>query len=94
MILPEAALGQASAVAHRIREAVADSPVSPGDGALRVTVSIGVAQWQAPTEKIDDVMSRADAALYLAKSGGRNAVEVADRPPAGRSGPAAGHSVR
>ncbi len=94
VILPEAALGQASAVAHRIREAVADSPVSPSDGALRVTVSIGVAQWQAPTERIDDVMSRADAALYLAKSGGRNAVEVADRPPAGRSGPAPGHSVR
>lgn len=94
VILPEAALGQASAVAHRIREAVADSASSHGEGARRVTVSIGVAQWQAPAEGIDGVMSRADAALYLAKSGGRNAVKVADGPSVGRPGPATGHSVR
>jgi diguanylate cyclase (GGDEF)-like protein len=89
VILPEAALGQATAVAHRIREAVAASPLSPGEGAVPVTVSIGVAEWLAQTEGIDGVMSRADAALYLAKTGGRNAVEVDGAAPgAARSVPA------
>ena len=41
-----------------------------------VTASIGVAQWR-PGEEPGAALSRADAALYRAKLGGRNRVELA-----------------
>ncbi len=39
----------------------------------KVTVSLGVAQWQEG-ESLDDVIARADQALYRAKNEGRNQV--------------------
>ena len=44
----------------------------------RVTVSIGVAEHQSP-ESLEDWFSRADAALYRAKEGGRNQVHVDEK---------------
>ena len=41
---------------------------------LNVTVSIGVAWMEAPPEMPDDLIRRADAALYEAKAAGRNRV--------------------
>jgi predicted signal transduction protein with EAL and GGDEF domain len=43
---------------------------------MAVTVSIGVATAQAPTS-VDQLIARADAALYFAKEGGRNRVTIA-----------------
>lgn len=60
--------------AERLREAVADISVSYGDAWLRVTVSIGITHTETCKEDLDDLMKRADDALYLAKSGGRNRV--------------------
>jgi two-component system cell cycle response regulator len=45
-------------------------------GAMSVTCSFGVAEWQ-PGEDIDQILKRADAALYQAKNGGRNCVVTA-----------------
>ena len=46
-----------------------------GDGAHRqVTVSIGVTQLHE-SESLQDLLRRADAALYRAKTAGRNRVE-------------------
>jgi len=45
-------------------------------GGLRVTISIGVAAWQMG-EDIGHAINRADAALYAAKSAGRNCVREA-----------------
>ena len=45
-------------------------------GGLRLTVSIGVAEYQ-PGEPLEDCLRRCDAALYRAKDGGRNAVVAA-----------------
>jgi len=40
-----------------------------------VTISIGVAQWQIESESIENLVSRADQALYIAKRNGRNRIE-------------------
>jgi len=41
-----------------------------------VTISLGVAE-RRPGESRDDLIRRADAALYAAKDAGRNRVELA-----------------
>jgi diguanylate cyclase len=61
--------------AERIREAVQDAAwpaVAPG---LTLTVSAGVAGWNSG-ESIEQVLHRADNALYEAKRAGRNCVRV------------------
>ena len=44
-----------------------------------VTCSFGVAEY-VPGDAPDEFIARADAALYLAKNGGRNQVRLAQRP--------------
>ncbi|MGB2115033.1 MAG: diguanylate cyclase domain-containing protein [Marinobacter adhaerens] len=39
-----------------------------------MTVSLGVAQVNSATESVEDAVNRADKALYVAKTGGRNPV--------------------
>ena len=48
-----------------------------GRGSAR-TVSIGVAEPQSEDMKVEEVLKLADQALYAAKRGGRNRVEVAE----------------
>ena len=67
------------AVAERIRAAVAALDLSPVDPGLRVTVSIGVAGGAAGDGRREDIVQRADEALYRAKATGRNRVEAATR---------------
>lgn len=74
-VLPFTPAEEAAGVAERIRRAIAESPVPNGRGAIPVTVSAGVAAWpQAPVESEMELVDLADAALYLAKRGGRNRV--------------------
>lgn len=70
----------ACAVADQIRSAVERGRIRRAEGADSVggvTVSIGVAGWSAG-ESIESLMSRADRALYQAKSAGRNRVMRAE----------------
>ena len=58
-------------------------PPTVADAGLSVTVSIGVAEANSPTQSVEQVAEVADKALYRAKRTGRNRVEVgADRPRA------------
>jgi len=60
-------------VAERIRRAIEDTKVSFQGQNLRVTVSIGGYQIQGPgPQHAETCLGRADQALYLSKSGGRN----------------------
>jgi diguanylate cyclase (GGDEF)-like protein len=43
---------------------------------VHVTVSIGVASWPNGAEGLDELVGRADAALYAAKRAGKDRVEV------------------
>ena len=67
-------LDNARMLAEQIRESVAMTPFSP---VPRVTVSIGLAQYQMG-ETGDDLLKRADKALYGAKRNGRNRVIAAE----------------
>lgn len=75
VLLPGMPPEQALAAATRLRERLADAPSPTG---TPVTVSIGVAHWPATADDVGAVLERADAALYRAKEGGRDRVEVAD----------------
>jgi diguanylate cyclase (GGDEF)-like protein len=70
VILPGANREDAVEIAERLRFEVHERrPVG-----VPVTVSIGVAVAEPDTIDTEDLISRADAALYAAKAGGRNAV--------------------
>jgi len=74
-LLPETGPEQALEVAERLREAVARTSVTLEDGtSLSTTASIGVTRVEVSDTRISVVLKRADAALYKAKSGGRNRV--------------------
>lgn len=76
VLLPDASFDTTRAVAERLRAAL-DRPATGMPGAA-YTVSIGLAMLEKG-EDFAGLMRRADAALYAAKAGGRNRVEVAPR---------------
>lgn len=75
VLMPETKLGDAVAVAERMRHKV-QARLKADGGPL--TISCGLAEWSgAPGESGTDVLRRADGALYAAKRAGRDRVEVA-----------------
>jgi diguanylate cyclase (GGDEF)-like protein len=66
--------------AERVREAFECSGIVDDTGPVDTTVSIGVAGGPAGTE-LEVLLAAADTALYQAKRGGRNRVEVAEELP-------------
>ena len=75
-LLEDAGISEAFAAAERLRLCIEQCPVTL-DGELRqITVSIGLSLISADATEFDGVLRRADKALYLAKSGGRNRVET------------------
>jgi two-component system chemotaxis response regulator CheY len=75
VLLPEQTLETATLAAERLRAAVESLSIPHPAGGL-VTVSAGVAGLTDPSCKPDEVFELADQALYRAKEGGRNRVEV------------------
>lgn len=80
LLVPVQDAAAAQRVAERLRAAVGRQPVQVAGQALRVTASIGITLL-APDEPLDAALARADAALYRAKTGGRDRVE-SDLPQA------------
>jgi diguanylate cyclase (GGDEF)-like protein len=78
IILPGCEVSTAAVVAERLRAAVGEQPFDLGEKKLSITCSLGVASCSAmPETKTDWVIGLADAALYQAKSEGRNCVRFA-----------------
>lgn len=81
IVLPETDLNGALIVGERIRKNVESLSIPrSGGGPLRVTISIGVSSF--PDNAVidpEDMIKKADEALYRAKEGGRNRVESAPR---------------
>ena len=82
IILPDTELASGVAVANNLRKIVANKDVvnrSTGQRLARITMSVGVAQFSG-VENVEELISRADAALYTAKHNGRNQVAGAPTP--------------
>ena len=73
LMLPETPAASAIALAERVRGAVEGLRCTDGERTITLTVSVGVAEYRLG-EKVAQTIVRADQALYLAKSGGRNRV--------------------
>ncbi len=77
LVMPGAGLAEAAIAADRLRSRVESSAFEiPGADPVNVTVSIGLAQLTAG-EDMDSLLRRADAALYEAKTDGRNRIQAA-----------------
>ncbi|HXF95896.1 MAG TPA: GGDEF domain-containing protein [Gemmatimonadales bacterium] len=75
--LPRTPLGEGIEVAERVRRAV-EGTAWPWNGTTyRLTASCGVAAYPESVRDINNLRGAADAALYRAKQGGRNRVEMA-----------------
>ncbi len=75
IILPGSSHLTAMAVAERMRHAIASQPEIIGGTTLNLTISAGVASTDLfPSATTEELISRADVALYAAKDAGRNCV--------------------
>lgn len=72
--LPDTDAEGAMEVAERLRQAVEESEVLIEDGAVKMTISVGVAVISDETTEYENLLKKADDALYRAKESGRNRV--------------------
>jgi diguanylate cyclase (GGDEF)-like protein len=77
--LPETALDLGARIADRIRVKLGTTPWDWQGRAWPLSASFGVAACPETSPSLDNLPSQADAALYVAKRGGRNRVERAGR---------------
>ena len=74
VVLPGTDHKSAMEIAERLRRSVEVTEFGNSLSGLRLTISLGVSEWNSGHESIDALVKRADKALYEAKSGGRNRV--------------------
>jgi diguanylate cyclase (GGDEF)-like protein len=75
--LPNTTLERAREVAERIRQGIGGAKLYWAGAELSIACSVGVAGKPATVGAVANLYPAADAALYRAKEGGRNRVEVA-----------------
>ena len=76
-------------MAQRLCAAIRDVPFDVdanegSEGAIRVTVSVGIAVYPEHGTTVSDVLEAADDALYAAKAAGRDAYRIAESTPTRR----------
>jgi diguanylate cyclase (GGDEF)-like protein len=78
VILSNCELESALTICERICKSVSSESVLFLSKAINITVSVGLASFGAHFSDSESIVGAADAALYAAKSNGRNRVEVAN----------------
>ena len=73
---PGASLDQARQAAERLRVSLRDQRLRVDDQDVSVTISLGLASYESGDVLFDQVARRADIALYVAKTQGRDRCEV------------------
>ncbi len=86
LVLPETPAAEALLVAERVRRRIDERLFRMPDSrqVLRTTVSIGLATYPEDSTDKKDLVEKADAALYRAKHGGKNAVVATSEPGPGQ----------
>jgi diguanylate cyclase (GGDEF)-like protein len=79
ILLPHTSGTEAGRVAERLRGHIADEPIVVSDGreaavGCSVTISVGVAELAHTRQDLDELLAVADAALYQAKTEGRDRI--------------------
>ncbi|MDT8367805.1 MAG: diguanylate cyclase [Longimicrobiales bacterium] len=82
VLLVQTGSANAELVAERLRRRIAEMERPVRGHPLHVTASFGVATAGPGRTKVDEIIAAADEALYRAKAGGRNRVDVAPDPGA------------
>ncbi|MGM0692328.1 MAG: GGDEF domain-containing protein [Pseudomonadota bacterium] len=77
MLLPGCELPRALGIAESLRQRIAALGLEQHGRTWRVTVSIGVSHFQQHDPRMENIVERADAASYAAKSRGRDGVASA-----------------
>jgi diguanylate cyclase (GGDEF)-like protein len=78
VILADTALEGAKVFAENLRKGIeADAFPIPESRAIRITASMGVAEYPGQATSVEELIKKADAALYEAKHSGRNAWRAA-----------------
>jgi len=77
VILINTSIIDASVVAKRMLDAVSKAPTSWNNEEIELSISVGLCQYDAQGTP-EDITSRSDQALYLAKQAGKNTVRVFD----------------
>ena len=90
LILDKTDIERATAIAEELRTAIE----SRSNDLRGITISLGVAEFPATSQSAEELIYRADAAMYTAKSAGKNRscrwdhmADVADATPSRRSAP-------
>jgi diguanylate cyclase (GGDEF)-like protein len=78
IVLPHSTLKAATQQAERLCKHVRSLLIKPDGQEIRVTISLGVAQYRIHREDWQAFLARADAALYEAKNHGRNQWAVSE----------------
>ncbi|MBF6600510.1 MAG: EAL domain-containing protein [Dehalococcoidia bacterium] len=76
VLLPRTDAQSAAEIAAQLLDRIRDHTFLVAGAPLRITASIGVALFPEGSERSDDVLSRADLAMYRAKEEGRNRYSV------------------
>jgi len=75
-ILPNITVEEALYSAHKLRKSISHNTFKIEDKEISLTISIGLSMSQESDTSIKNIIARADNALYAAKHGGRNRVEI------------------
>jgi diguanylate cyclase (GGDEF)-like protein len=78
VILPKTSLSEAIVVGERMVDAVAGCPIAWEREHIGLSISVGVGQYGAHISP-EEITSRSDQALYLAKQAGKNTVRIYER---------------
>jgi diguanylate cyclase (GGDEF)-like protein len=78
LIMPNADLEVAMATLERLRTLVFGVRLPSSGAGLRVSLSAGLALYGAHVKSLDELIARADSALYTAKNEGRDLVRISD----------------
>ena len=75
IILPNTSLSDAMHLAERMAKKISRKPVRTNHKELDVSVSIGLGQY-SEDQTVEDFMNKTDAAMFNAKTAGKNRVHV------------------